>query len=443
MAGKSKEGGADILEGLLNAERIGVMDGGFATHLEDALHLSTPSPLWSAALLDPTCEEAGWKGHDAVRATHRAFLDVGARLIESASYQASTQSFLKSKPPRTYTAAGAEELMRQSVTLAHEAIASHSSKQSVETATSKTPLLTLSLGPYGAMLEGGREYSGDYEGASADAVSLSKKLHTFQMNRLQAYAEVKDTWEKIDLIAFETLPRLDEVGEIGRALHDIDVELTSKGQQHRPPAYFSFVFPENANGEETNKPNNDNFLPLPPDMSAAAKRTGADPSQHRTVPALVECVKSLCGQGWPILGLGINCTKPHLIQGIVRDLTQAFAQQKTSSTFASKSGKPVLFLYPDGGLTWDGIARCWRSGAPMTADKATEVNKPHASSLSEEETWARDLFALTQEPGVLKNVCDSGGTSEAAFDAVWLGGCCKASTGHIASLSRLVYPSQG
>ncbi len=75
--------------------RLGVLDGGFATHVEDALGMKLPAPLWSAALLDPQYadtvttdegREVTRTGHEAVRRTHEAFARVGgARIVETAS----------------------------------------------------------------------------------------------------------------------------------------------------------------------------------------------------------------------------------------------------------------------------------------------------------------------------------------------------------------------
>ena len=86
-----------------------VLDGGLATQLEAAGH-DLSDELWSARLLadDPA----------AIVAAHRAFLDAGARVVTTASYQATVDGFVR----RGRTAHEAAGLIRRSVDLAREAV---------------------------------------------------------------------------------------------------------------------------------------------------------------------------------------------------------------------------------------------------------------------------------------------------------------------------------
>src|SRR3954454_23789381 len=79
-----------------------VLDGGLATELERRGHDLTSS-LWSARLLadDPA----------AVTEAHRSFLAAGARVVTTASYQASFDGF----GAAGVDAAGTRELLRRSV----------------------------------------------------------------------------------------------------------------------------------------------------------------------------------------------------------------------------------------------------------------------------------------------------------------------------------------
>ena len=65
-------------------EAVAPIDGGFATELE-ALGYDLSDDLWSARLLrdDPA----------AIEAVHLNFLRAGARVVITASYQASQESF--------------------------------------------------------------------------------------------------------------------------------------------------------------------------------------------------------------------------------------------------------------------------------------------------------------------------------------------------------------
>src|SRR3954454_11009651 len=86
-----------------------VLDGGLATELERRGHDLTSS-LWSARLLadDPA----------AVTEAHRSFLAAGARVVTTASYQASFEGF----GAAGVDAAGTRELLRRLVDLARRAV---------------------------------------------------------------------------------------------------------------------------------------------------------------------------------------------------------------------------------------------------------------------------------------------------------------------------------
>ena len=130
------------------------IDGGFATELE-ALDYDLTSDLWSARLLQD--------GPAAVEAVHLNFLRAGARVSITASYQASQESFATAGIP----AAEADRLIATSVTLAQAARTAFEGERPAAPFT----LVAASLGPYGAMLANGQEYTGDYEGAGVDEIA--------------------------------------------------------------------------------------------------------------------------------------------------------------------------------------------------------------------------------------------------------------------------------
>lgn len=73
------------------------------------------------------------------------------------------------------------------------------------------PLIALSLGPYGAMLSNGAEYTGVYPSpADAGAEMSMQELVAFHAQRLRPFAHSAEAWEAIDVLALETLPRADE-----------------------------------------------------------------------------------------------------------------------------------------------------------------------------------------------------------------------------------------
>jgi homocysteine S-methyltransferase len=152
-----------------------VLDGGLATELEQRGH-DLSDDLWSARLLrdDP----------DEVRATHLAFFRAGALVATTASYQASVQGFVVQGVPE----AEAGTLIASSVSLAREAAALAEEEDGVRRQ------VAASVGPYGAVLADGSEYSGDY-GVS------DRELREFHAPRLELLAAAGP-----DLLAVETVP---------------------------------------------------------------------------------------------------------------------------------------------------------------------------------------------------------------------------------------------
>ena len=114
-------------------------DGGLATELEARGH-DLSDDLWSARLLAEAPAE--------IVAVHEAFYRAGAHIATTASYQASFEGFGR----RGIDRADAARLMRRSVELAKSA-----------RDTLATPAwVAASVGPYGAMLAHGEEYTGRY-----------------------------------------------------------------------------------------------------------------------------------------------------------------------------------------------------------------------------------------------------------------------------------------
>jgi homocysteine S-methyltransferase len=163
---------------VLNAAPV-VLDGGLATQLETQGH-DLSSALWSARLL---LDDPG-----AIRDAHLAFLAAGAQVTISASYQASFAGFARLGLDRDE----AVELMVRSVTIAREAADS--------VADDAGPRwVAASLGPYGAALADGSEYTGAYD---LDTVGL----RAWHRPRLEVLAA-----SGADVIAIETIPCLAEV----------------------------------------------------------------------------------------------------------------------------------------------------------------------------------------------------------------------------------------
>ena len=164
-----------------------ILDGGLATELESRGH-DLDDDLWSAKLLRDQPDE--------IVAAHQAFINAGAEVITSGSYQATLPGFRKAG----MTSTEAEDLLRLSIRLAKQA-----------RAQSPTVQVAASIGPYGAFLANGAEYTGKYD--------LDQQgLMDFHDQRWQILAS-----ENPDIMLCETVPSLTEA----TALAQLAVESNS------------------------------------------------------------------------------------------------------------------------------------------------------------------------------------------------------------------------
>lgn len=166
------------LAALLDRQGVVILDGGLATELEARGH-DLKDELWSARLLldDP----------DAIRELHRAYVGAGSDCVITASYQATFESF-RGRGLRDEEAA---DRLRLSVQLAREA---------------RPALVAASVGPYGAALGDGSEYTGAYD-------LDEDQLHEWHKPRF----EVLDA-AGADLLACETIPSRLEARALVRLL---------------------------------------------------------------------------------------------------------------------------------------------------------------------------------------------------------------------------------
>lgn len=188
-----------------------VLDGGLATELERRGH-DLSGDLWSATLLMDRPDE--------IVAAHRAFFDAGAMVATTASYQASFDGFAT----LGLNADEAAGLMRRSVSLAARA----------RDESGRQGFVAASVGPYGAVLAEGSEYTGRY-GLTVD------QLRAFHRPRLEVLAQAG-----ADVLAVETIPCLAEVEALLEELSLIDMpawlSLTCSGTETRAGEPISEAF---------------------------------------------------------------------------------------------------------------------------------------------------------------------------------------------------------
>ncbi|MEU5979186.1 homocysteine S-methyltransferase [Streptomyces sp. NPDC047315] len=170
------------------AEGPVVLDGGLSNQLE-AQGCELSDDLWSARLLAD--------GPGQIEAAHRAYVRAGARVLITASYQASFQGFAR----RGVGRAAAAGLFARSVELARAAA----------DATADEVWVAASVGPYGAVLADGGEYRGRY-GLTV------RELERFHQPRIEALAAAGP-----DVLALETVPDADEAEALLRAVEGCGV----------------------------------------------------------------------------------------------------------------------------------------------------------------------------------------------------------------------------
>jgi len=245
---------ADPLAPFLSGGGALVLDGGLATELERA-GFDIDHPLWSARLLRDQPE--------AIRLVHGTYLEAGADCITSASYQATVPGFVR----EGMSEREAEALLRRSVDLALEARdAFWAEPRNCE--GRHRPLVAASVGPYGAFLANGAEYTGNYD---RDEAGLAE----FHRDRLHLLARTG-----ADLLACETIPS----GPEARALTSL--LLASPGL----PAWVSF--------------------------------SCRDDTRLRDGTPLANCVRLL--EGVPrVVAVGVNCTSPDFVEALLARATTA------------------------------------------------------------------------------------------------------------------------
>jgi homocysteine S-methyltransferase len=277
----------------LSFQQAHVLDGGMASELE-FLGADISGPLWSAHVL----EDCPGK----VIAVHRAYLEAGADVLLTASYQVSRRGYAEFG----LDAARADAALLCAVELAGAAR---------EAFPKRRVLIAASLGPYGAALHNGAEYHGNYDCSFEDLVR-------FHHERIAVLAD-----SGADLLAFETLPSLEEARAIGQAL----------APWPDLAAWFTFTCPD----------------------GRAARLQVAHGEALRTCAAFAA--------GFPqTIAVGINCTQPVWIASLIAELREA-------------STMPIV-VYPNSGEGWDAEARCWTGSSHPAAfgDLAREWYKEGA-----------------------------------------------------------------
>lgn len=165
-----------------------VLDGALGTQLESAIPPGLPlqiksHPLWSTKVL---IEQP-----DLIRQVHQSYVDAGADIITTATYQASKPTLRKFGD---YSSEQTEELWNTAIDLA-----------SVGSAVAAL------VGPYAGFLANGCEYTGDYGSTSL------RQLWQYHALHLLWFA----SHPKVGVVAIETIPNLLELKALSVVLRQV------------------------------------------------------------------------------------------------------------------------------------------------------------------------------------------------------------------------------
>ena len=219
---------------------VTVIDGGLSTALEE-VGADIGGPLWTARVV---IESPG-----LLVEAHRRFVEAGAAIVTTASYQCGVREFERAG----LDASTARRTLTSTVDLARRAT------------EGTTARVAASVGPFGAVLADGSEYTGRYVASWGDV----EKYHRDKLEVLVGAGA--------DLIAVETIPRADEARLIAGILDDLGA----------PAAWFSF--------------------------GARSSRATYGGDDLRTA------VTGIAGYA-NLVAVGVNCTHPSLVGSLLRDV---------------------------------------------------------------------------------------------------------------------------
>jgi len=215
---------------------------------------------------------------DLVRAVHFDYFRAGADIATTASYQASAQGLREAG----YSVSEARDIVQSSVRVARKArdrfLSDNTDPRRV------TPLIAGSAGCYGAYLANGAEYRGLYGRTVSELVE-------FHRPRVEWLIEAG-----IDVLGFETIPCETEATAIAQLLHEFpDTE-----------AWVAF-----------------------------SCRDDAHVCEGQTIESCAQAVARTPN----VVAVGVNCTAPHYIAGLVPRLRSATDR--------------MVIVYPNRGEGWD------------------------------------------------------------------------------------------
>ena len=239
------------LQDILDKNGIMVIDGSMSTALEN-MGLDLNHRLWTAKALAENPE--------LVKKVHMDYFRAGADCGITCSYQASIPGLMSCG----YTEEEAEDLIRRSVTLFVEARDEWWEQEGRDSGR-VWPLCLAGMGPYGAYLADGSEYTGAYQVSD-------ETLYDFHARRAKLLHDAG-----ADILLFETQPYLHETLLEAQIAEDMDndywISFSCRDGKH------------NGKGE-----------------------------------LISECAAALSQDHPHLKMIGVNCTKPEYIESLIHSL---------------------------------------------------------------------------------------------------------------------------
>lgn len=266
---------------------------------------------------------------DLIKQVHLDYFRAGADCATTASYQATVDGLMA----RGLDRADSLRVIQQSVHIAQQARAEFWADPANRTNRAR-PFIAASIGPYGAFLHDGSEYRGDY-------ALTETELIAFHRERMRVLIEAG-----ADMLACETIPTLLEAQALTKLLAEFP----------DTTAWFTFTAQDDA---------------------------------HISHGETIAACTALLDPNPQVAAIGINCTSPLYINGLIRHLRAA-------------TTKPII-VYPNSGEIYDAASNTWLG----------------------------------------ETSCDAFGLQARAWyadGARILGGCCRTTPDHIREISALANP---
>ncbi len=232
-----------------------LLDGGLSNQLESQ-GCDLNQPLWTAEMIRSNPE--------AIINAHLAYLEAGVQCIITSSYQASIDGFIRLGATRRE----AQSMILKSVQLAETAIREYLAGNP----SKNRPLIAASVGPYGAYLADGSEYTGNYD-------VTDDQLYEFHIKRIQIL-----DGSPADVLACETIPDYREAWVLSGILRDCVKD-----------AWMTF--------------------------------SCRDEHHISDGTPITDCVR-LLNDNASVFAVGINCTDPRFISPLIRKIRSTAANKK-------------------------------------------------------------------------------------------------------------------